>query len=488
MACYTEQVLPDLHASTLISAFLTLLEILSIACIPLVLLRRKEPSSTFAWIFVLLAFPALGLVLFWYLGRDRIRRPVRTRLAVSSTMRQRLDDRITGSIAASREARNSLVESQHVEMRGVMRLATKMGRADLVPGNDVDLLVGAQPTYDALVAAIDAAQASVHLEFYAFRRGIVGGRMVDALERAAERGVKVRLLYDAFGSFGVGRTLRTLKKKGGHAAPFFPIDPIRRAATMNLRNHRKLVVVDGSIGYCGGINVGDLFVPWRDVMLRIEGPAVAQLQAVFVEDWFFATREDLDHDACFPPLEPKGDAILQCVQSGPDTAVEAIHRLYFAAIAAARERVWISTPYFVPDRAVLVALQTAALRGVDVRIVVPAHSNYPIAKWAGESFYDELLGAGVRIFEYGPEMVHTKALIVDGRFATVGSANLDVRSFRLNFELVVVVYDADIVFELTELHSTDQQGSRELSHARWEERGWSARLREGVGRLVSPML
>jgi cardiolipin synthase len=480
--------MPELDASTLISAFVTLSEIVSIAFIPLVLLRRKEPSSTFAWIFVLLAFPALGIVLFWYLGRDRIRRPVRTRLAVSSQLRQRLEDRITDTPAAAPAVRTSLIDAQPEAMRGVMRLATRMGRANLVRGNRVELLVGATGTYDALVQAIDGARSHVHLEFYAFRRGVAAQRVIDALERASERGVKVRLLYDAFGSLGVSRALRGLRKKGGEASPFFPLDPIRRAATINLRNHRKLVVVDGALGFCGGINVGDEFVPWRDVMLRVEGPAVGQLQAVFVEDWYFATREDLDDDACFPALPEPGDAVLQIVQSGPDQTMGAIHHLYFAAIAAARERVWISTPYFVPDRAVLVALQTAALRGIDVRLVVPAHSNYPVAKWAGESFYEELLGAGVRIFEYGPDMLHTKALVVDGCFATVGSANLDVRSFRLNFELVAVVYDDDIVFELTQLHDQDQRSSRELTHPEWDKRSFGARFKEGVGRLLSPML
>lgn len=481
--------MPALDVPTLLSAFFTLSEVVAIAFIPLVLLRRKEPSSTFAWIFVLIALPPIGVVLFWYLGRDRIRRPVRTRLAVSSQVRQRLADRITSRVRDGEpEVPAAPALPLDDELRGVMRLASKLGRAEIVGGNRVELLVGAVTTYDALVASIDAARQHVHLEFYAFRRGEVTGRVVAALERAAARGVKVRLLYDAFGSLGVGRTLEPLRRAGAEASPFFPLDPIRRAATINLRNHRKLVVVDGALGFCGGINVGDEFVPWRDVMLRIEGPAVAQLQAVFVEDWFFATRQSLEDDACFPELAVAGDSTLQCVQSGPDQTLEAIQRLYFGAIAAARERVWISTPYFVPDRAVLVAIQTAALRGVDVRLVVPAHSNQPIAKWAGESFYDELLAAGVRIFEYGPEMVHTKALVVDGRFATVGSANLDVRSFRLNFELVVVVYDEDIVFELTELHAADQRSSRELDHERWTQRGRAAQVREGFGRLLSPML
>lgn len=480
--------MPEVDASTLISAFVTVSEIVSLGFVPLVLLHRKEPASTFAWILVLLAFPALGVVLFWYLGRDRIRRPIRARIAASRGMRQRLEDRITGKVTIPGALKSSWIDAQPAEMRGVMRLATKMGRADLIGGNRVELLVGAAPTYDALVESIDGAVSSVHLEFYAFRSGNAAARVLAALERAASRGVRVRLLYDAFGSLGVGRTLAPLRRRGGRAFPFFPLDPVRRAATINLRNHRKMVVVDGRIGFCGGINVGDEFLPWRDVMLRVEGPAVAQLQAVFVEDWFFATREDLDDDACFPLLSPCGDSIVQCVQSGPDQTVESIHRLYFAAIAAARERVWLSTPYFVPDRAMLVALETAALRGVDVRLVVPARSNHPVAKWAGESFYDGLLAAGVRIFEYEPAMLHTKALVVDGSFATVGSANLDVRSFRLNFELVVVVYDEDIVFELTEMHASDQRASRELSQDAWARRPFFARVREGGGKLLSPLL
>lgn len=477
-----------LDLATLGQVLVTCAEVVSLLFIPLVLLRRKEPSSTFAWIFVLLAFPALGIVLFWYLGRDRVRRPVRTRLAVAASLRQRLGDRLSGSVSVTDAARNSLIDAQPEELRGVMRVASKMGRAPLVQGNRVSLLVGAEKLYASLVDAIDAATREVHLEFYAFRKGKTTQVVIDALERAARRGVKVRLLYDAFGSMGVNSSLRTLRKHGGQARPFFPLDPIRRAATINLRNHRKLVVIDGTLGYCGGINVGDDFVPWRDVMMRIEGPAVAPLQAIFLEDWYFASREELDQDTSFPPLQSHGETVMQIVQSGPDESLETIHRLYFTAIASARSSVWISTPYFVPDRAVLVALQTAALRGVDVRVVLPAHSNFPITKWAGESFFEELLEAGVRIYEYGPEMLHTKALIVDGRFATVGSANLDVRSFRLNFELIAVLYDAHWVEELTRLHREDQARSKELSLALWSQRGTNTRVKEGIGRLVSPLL
>lgn len=312
-----------------------------------------------------------------------------------------------------------------------------------------------------------------------------------ALERARERGVEVRLLYDAFGSAGLGPRLRSLRKKGGRSAAFFPLDPIRRAATINLRNHRKLVVVDGKVGLCGGVNVSDRFVGWRDVHLRVEGPAVAQLAAVFAEDWFFATREDLVDPRYVPDPPPAGATTMQIVESGPDQTLERIHRLYFAAIAAAQERVWVTTPYFVPDRAIFMALTTAAARGVDVRLLTNARSNWGLTQHAGRSFYEELLAAGVRILEYEGErgaMLHTKTLVVDGRFATVGSANLDVRSFRLNFELIAVLYDAGLVRQLEGLFTEDAAHAREVLPAAWEKRSHGARLLESIGRLMSPLL
>jgi cardiolipin synthase A/B len=478
--------MPAIDLSTASSLLVTALWIVSLAFIPLVLLRKKEPASTFAWIFVLLAFPALGVVLFWYLGRDRIRRPVRTRLAVNRPVRSKLDDRVSGSFA--RPVHASLIDSAPPELRGVMRLALRMGRAEIRPGNAVEVLVGAPASYDALVAAIEAAKDHVHLEYYVFRGDVSGKRVIRALEAAAERGVEVRVLYDGFGSAGLGPSLRALKKKGGKKAAFFPLDPIRKAATINLRNHRKVAVIDGLVGFCGGVNIGDQFLPWRDVHLRIEGPAVAQLSAVFVEDWFFATREDLVAARYVPPLEAVGGSMMQIIESGPDQTLEAIHRLYFAAIASAQKRVWVTTPYFVPDRAILVALTTAASRGVDVRLITPSHSNWGVTQHAGRSFYEELLGGGVRIFEYQDGMLHTKTIAVDGRFATVGSANLDVRSFRLNFELIAVLYDEAIVKTMEGLFEEDLAKANEVTLTQWMKRGLGPRLKESVGRLLAPLL
>ena len=479
--------MPAVSFSSVVSLALSVAWVLSLAFIPLVLLRKKEPASTFAWILVLLAFPALGVVLFWYLGRDRVRRPLRTRKVVNQSLRSRLIERVSN--AGGREELRALVEGAPPELRGVMRLAASMGRAEVRKGNAVDVLVGAPPTYDALVLAIEAARDHVHLQYFVFRADGVGSRIVRALEAAVDRGVEVRLLYDGFGSAGLGRHLRVLRQKGGRSAAFFPLDPIRKAATINLRNHRKLVLVDGRIGFCGGVNVADAFVPWRDVHLRVEGPAVSQLAAVFVEDWFFATREDLANDRYVKSsCAAAGTTTMQIVESGPDQTLERIHRLYFAAIAAAQTRVWVTTPYFVPDRAIFVALTTAAARGVDVRVLTNAHSNWSITQYAGRSFYEDLLAAGVRVLEHEGEMLHTKTLEIDGRIAIVGSANVDVRSFRLNFELVAVLYDEAIVRKLEALFEEDAAHATEISATAWAERGIGERLMEGVGKLMSPML
>ncbi len=471
---------------TMVSASATLIWVVSLGFIPLVLLRRKEASSTIAWILTLVFIPVAGVVLFWFLGRDRVRRPARRKVSSNVALRGRLEEM---RALAWNHRLEEILAQQRPEQRGVMRLAARVARQDIMPGNEVELLVGAPATYDAHVAAIEAARDHVHLEFYIFRPDAPGLRILDALVRAAKRGVHVRLLYDGFGSrMLTHHALAPLLRAGGHAAKFLPLDPVRRAWTFNLRNHRKLMIVDGEVGFTGGINVGEPFLSWRDVHLCIRGPAAGQLQRIFVEDWFFATRHDLVHPAIFPEVPASGPSIVQLVESGPDATIEAIQRLLFAAIAGARDRVWLTTPYFVPDPAILCALQTAALRGVDVRLIVPRHSNHRVTFHAGRSFYDALLGAGVKIHEYVPGMVHAKTMIVDHLLATVGSANLDVRSFRLNFELVALMWDQHVVAGLEALFEQDLEKSELVDLAAWRRRGVVLRVKEGVGRLCAPLL
>lgn len=471
-----------------VSVLMTASEIVALLLVPMVLLRKKEPAATFAWILVLLFVPVVGPVLFWYLGRDRIRRPLRDRVIVNAPMREKLEDRISDRFPSQRAEEEQIIARQPEEQRGVMRLASGLSRSDIRAGNEVSVLVGTEATYAAMLDAIAHARDHIHIEYYIFRPDKTGRVFLAALEAAAKRGVRVRLLYDGFGSVGLGPACRALKQAGGHARPFFPLDPIRRAATINLRNHRKLMVIDGSLGFCGGINIGDLFVPWRDLHFRVVGPAAADLQRIFVEDWYFAARQDLSSPAFFPELPRTGGSIVQVVESGPDERVESVHRVLFSAIASARRTVWIATPYFVPDRAILVALQTAAMRGIDVKLIVPRESNHRVTFHAGRSFYDELLSAGVHIHEYVGGMLHTKAMVVDGRFATVGSANLDVRSFRLNFELALLLYDHEIVTNLARILEEDLAKSEQVNLSVWRQRPLHTRIKEGLGRLFSPLL
>ena len=412
-----------LDLSTMLSFAATVAAVVGICFVPLVILRRKEPASTVAWILVLLFMPIVGVVLFWYFGRDRVRRPVRERRAINAPVRGRIESRVMGAqVTGEADVERMLANHSDEEQRGVMRLALRAGSGDIRPGNAVEVLVGAEPTYAAMLDAIEGAKDHVHLEYYIFRADQTGQRFLDALTRAAKRGVRVRLLYDGFGSTGLARRAAALRAAGGQVKAFFPLDPIRQGTTINLRNHRKLAVVDGRVGFAGGINIGDEFRDWRDLHLRIEGPAVAHLQAVFAEDWHFAARRDLTAAAFFPEIWPVGQSLVQIVESGPDATHEAIHRLYFAAAASARRRVWITTPYFVPDRAMSLALQTAALRGVDVRMIVPRESNHRVTFHAGRAFYDELLSAGVRIHEYSRSPLHGKVAVADDaneRFATL---------------------------------------------------------------------
>lgn len=476
----------DVDLETIEAAVATFVGFLSLAFIPLVLLRKKEAASTIAWIMVLVFLPLVGVILFWFLGRDRVRRPARDKQLADGEVRDRLGRlRLRPSVLGL----DDMIEAEKPEQRGVMRLAAQVGSTDPDGGNDVQVLTGAPRTYDAMIDAIEQATDHIHLEYYIIRWDDSGRRFHAALVAAAQRGVRVRVLADGFGSRPLGRKFfGPLTAAGAHGAKFFPLDPVRRAWTINLRNHRKLMVVDGNVGFTGGINIGDDFLDWHDLHLRIAGPAVAQLQRIFIEDWYFATRHDLVHPAFFPAIEERGDSIVQMVQSGPDATVESIHRLYFAAIASARERVYLTTPYFVPDRALLVAMQTAALRGVDVRLILPSWSNHRVTFHAGRSFYDELLGAGVRIHEYAPGFVHTKTMVVDGRFATVGSANLDVRSFRLNFELIAVMWDPRVVGRLEELFMEDLEKTTPARLEEWRKRGIRPRIKEGIGRLCAPLL
>jgi cardiolipin synthase len=469
-------------------------EIVALLLIPWVLLRRKEPSSTAAWLLALIFLPGLGATLFLLFGRDRLRFPAQRKRESDKALARRAHHRHGRPSEALREAALSRLDSP-VE-RELFRVAAALGGAVPSTGNRAALLVDGNATFEAIGRAIGQAQHHVHAEYYLVRRGETADTLRDQLVAAARRGVAVRLLLDGYGSFFIGRRwIRSLREAGVRVAFFLPAR-LMFFQPMNLRNHRKIVVVDDALAFTGGINVGDEYRgkqgPWRDTHVALEGPAAAALARVFEQDWHFATREVIvAHPPGDPHPEKRGEATVAVVRSGPDipgTERETIHRVFFGAITIARRQVHITTPYFIPDRAMIVALQTAALRGVDVKILLPRRSNHPVVAWAGRSFYAELLESGVEIWEYGPGMIHAKTMVVDGAVALVGSANMDLRSFRLNFEVHAVIRDDDTAARLEDAFIADLAVSERLDPVAFAGRPWPQRVVEGAARLLSPLM
>lgn len=451
---------------------------------------KRDPRAAWGWVLTSFAMPFLGPPLYWLMGMNRIRR--------------RRVGELPGAGPPSGPAR---AEAAEVEVRlleiGVpgfihlVHLGRRITDQPLLAGNLVDPLRNGEEAYPAMLAAIDGARRSVNLATYIFDGDAAGQQFVRALSAAAERGVEVRVLVDAFGEwYSRVRVRHSFRKTKVRCAKFVPPIPLWRGAFLNLRSHRKILVVDGEVGYTGGMNLSDRHMASRadnphrveDLHFRIRGPIVAELQRVFLADWLFVTGEKLQGDRFHPFLEHAGTALCRGVSDGPNQEQETVRYILLGALACARRRIQIQTPYFIPDRWTLAGLVTAALRGVEVDIVLPEKSNLPFIHWAMRSYLWELLRFGVRIFLVPPPFVHTKVLLVDGIWALIGSANLDPRSLRMNFEFNVEVYDPALGARLGADLDAVVARSRAVTLQEVDSRSLPVRLRDGVAKLFSPFL
>ncbi len=453
-----------------------------------VVLQKRAPVSTLSWILSLVLMPIFGFVVYYYFGPQRLTKQRLRRLrgrAASQTMQDmaRLRD-------SEQEAPQELVQ--------LVTLGQAASGIPVSSADDVLLLSGGARTYDAIFEAIRAARHHVHLEYYIYEPDQIGTALRDLLVTKAQAGVQVRLLVDALGSKGVGKKFLAPLIAAGAEAAFFHESRIGRRwrPVTNFRTHRKIVVCDGRVGFTGGVNITDEEDPrtrddaYHDVHLRIEGCAVRWLQTVFLEDWFYSTGQNADVlgpavEQMLPTLKP-GHIPVQIVTSGPDNEREAIHRMHVAAINIAMRRAWLTTPYFVPGEPALMALTNAALRGVDVRLMVPRLSDSGLVTAAARSYFDELTAAGVKIWEYEARMLHSKTLLVDDHCAMLGTANFDNRSFRLNFEVMAVVFGPALAEPLMAQFHEDTTHAVQVSPQR-REKFWR-RLWEATARLLSPVL
>jgi cardiolipin synthase len=467
-------------------AFLAYL-VLTVATLCWVLHLKREPMSAIAWCLAVLVLPFLGPVLFVLFGYQTVHRQ-----RVARKQRRKSD---YGKLAhpPHEHAAPGVPERWAV----VADLARHGHGFAVTPGNRLTFYTHGEPAYAAMLDAIHVAKHHVHMEFFIVRADDSGRSFLAALEACAKRGVEVRFLYDSVGSYWFPpRLLGGLRRTGGKAHPFLPmLNPLNRFR-VNLRNHRKILVVDGTTAFTGGLNIGDEYLGkhgkfgyWRDTHLRVEGPAVASLQRVFLEDWFFATDEAARGPAYFPkPAEAPGSSLMQVVQSGPDAEYKAIRETYFAGILRARKRVWIASPYCVPDAGLRDALVLAGRSGLDVRFLGLFRPDKWVPFLAGRFYWAELLEAGVKVYQYARGMMHSKFVLVDGEWASVGTANLDNRSLYLNFEVNCLLYDPAVVAEL-EAHFLDDLGwSVRLDPGVYARRPRIARLAENAARLFSPVL
>jgi cardiolipin synthase len=442
-----------------------------------IILQRSEPVATLGWIMALAFLPYLGFVIYYVFGPQRISRSRRRRVAAHTAVGAR------GKSPAGSEA------------AALDRMATAMTGYPPSSATRVDLIVDGGATYDALVAAIESARSHVHVEYYIYAADRTGTRIRDALVARAKAGVKVRILLDGVGSRLKRAFVQPLEDAGVEMAWFHPVrwwmTPFIRPK-LNLRSHRKIVVCDGRIGFTGGINVTDDEneglnpQAFHDLHLRVEGDAVRWLQVAWLEDWFYATGKAVEGDGVLPAAST-GPIAAQVIPSGPDNDWEPVHRMQVQAINGADRRVWLATPYFVPSRAALFALEGAAMRGLDVRVVVPQESDSKLVTAAARSYYDRLLRAGVRVFEYGPRMLHTKALLIDDAEAIIGTSNFDTRSFSLNFEIVMLFRDKGVAATLDKSFTADFALSREVAKDA-PKAAFRARFGQAAARLFAPIL
>ncbi len=454
-----------------------------------ILLENRAASKTIAWICILGILPVLGAIIFIIFGQKSHRLIFRNKHIP--------DNRLVKALRQQPDYNHGDQLPQHSDSHHkLVNLLLKSGFAPLTQHNQVEILLNGDEKFQALFNALEGASDHIHFSYFIFNDDEIGADVLKILTRKVEEGVEVRVLLDGMGSISIsGSFVRSMRQAGIQVEWFFPIRFPFITSRLNLRYHRKIVVVDGRIGFMGGLNIGDEYLSrdsklgfWRDTHLKIEGEAVQTLQSIFLNDWYFVTRQEVTDARYFPRATTTQMLPIQIVGGGPDSNWTSIWQGFFNAITMAKRSVAIETPYFIPDESLIMALKTAALSGIDVRLVVQGVPEHKLTYLAMHSYFEELLLAGVKIFRYMKGTFHAKIFFIDNELASVGSANMDQRGYLLDFDICAFVYDQSLVERLKHDFDQDINDSIRIDLQTFQARPTSQRYKESIARLFSPVL
>ncbi|HQA75542.1 MAG TPA: cardiolipin synthase [Salinivirgaceae bacterium] len=459
---------------------------LILSTISVILLENRNPVKSITWLIVLIFVPFLGLILYLLIGQD-----YRKRKMISQKSIQRISQRPCAAIDI-KEIVNSEIEIKFLKL---IKMLKNNSEADAYTHNKIDVYAEGENIFDSMFEAIRNAKDHVHMEFFIFEDDTISNQLRKLLIEKSKEGVCVRMIYDSFGSLKLSRNyLRTLREAGVDVKPFLPFRLRLGRSKVNYRNHRKLIVIDGKIGFTGGVNIGDRYIygdklgKWRDTVVRIEGSGVHGIQKLFLIDWYFVKKELISDERYFPDPPKFDENIMQMVASGPDTDWRSIMQGICSAIMAAKKYVYIHTPYFMPSELVKGCIQMAALSGTEIWLMIPEKSDIRFTDLSASSFLGGVLEAGVRVFKYQAGMLHSKAIVIDDFLSIVGSANIDERSFDMHFEANAFIYEEETALRLKQLFIDDLHYCKEVILEEWNNRPRRQKMKESFARLFSPLM
>lgn len=460
----------------------------------LIVLENRAPLKTIAWILVLVLVPVGGFVLYLFFGQNYRKQKMFSRKGLGDLKWLHLMSEDQKQILAKRK----IIEGTDIEKyKHMMTLLLNNSKALVARYNKVEILNDGKVTFDAIFREIEKAEKHIHLEYYILEDGKLTSRLFDLLEDKARCGVEVRIIYDGVGSLSLkAQSIRRLRKAGVKMYPFLPVRFPYFTHKTNYRNHRKIIVIDGKISFVGGLNFADRYLEglkdvgvWRDTHLMIEGDATTHLQLVFMIDWYFVSQEVLiEKKKYMPVVEVREECLVQLAVSGADSDWASIQQAYFVAITSARKYVYISTPYFMPGPSMIMALKTASMAGVDVRIIIPYKSDAFFSYWGTNSYVQELLDANIKVYRYKKGFNHSKVMMIDDSISTVGTANMDNRSFEQNFEVNALLYNEKLTKDLSRSFKKDISDSEFIDLKKWKSRPLKKKLLESFIRIFSPLL